>query len=96
MASLGHFLLGYLSKMVCVIAPSDILKCLVKRAKLLRWSEMQIDEMENGVVVLNLSEPPQGGISIATGHEERKTVRGIGAPTVRSRRMPCANMVGST
>ena len=31
-----------------VITPSDI-KCVVKRAKLLRWKEKQLDEMENGV-----------------------------------------------
>ena len=36
-------------KMVGSTAPSDILKFLVKRAKLLRRSDMQIDVMENGV-----------------------------------------------
>ena len=36
--------------MVGVRAPSDIFKFLVKRAKLLRWGEIQTDEMvENGV-----------------------------------------------
>ena len=40
-----------LLKMVGVTAPSDISKFFVKSAKLLRWREMQIDEMENGVVV---------------------------------------------
>ena len=44
----GNTLASFL-KMVGLTAPSDIFKFLVKRAKLQRRSDMQIDVMENGV-----------------------------------------------
>ena len=62
-------------KMVGVRAPSDIFKFLVKRAKLLRWSEIQIDEMENGVWFDPTRTLRRNFDSELT--QEKKTVRGI-------------------